>query len=299
MIVSSAVLIQIIIIKKTTCKVAVHFNKEKHQLFDFEFICNIDDKHNIGERLITREAFWCSQLRALQPYGLNKRSEFNSWQATRGVRSLILTWSAALYCERQEEPAIKCQSRNTVRKIGKYRNTVLKLDEIPIPQLWSVLLLKVVITSRVSLSQVCTHQQSTSAMARKREKISNWSVQPSIKARLLDDLGFPTSYLKILTWMNSTAIPWRLFSLIPNSVRTVSQKDEKPHTTGLDDTATPQIKIKIPKYRLKKSSIPQYRKPPDVKHILVIFHRKFVVTVRQFKIAILHFELKIVGLRKR
>ena len=140
MIVSSAALIQIIIIKKTTCEVAVHFNKEKHQLFDFEFIvieqiCNIDDKHNIGKRLITREAFWCSQLRTLQPYGLNRRSEFNSWRATRGVRSLILTWSAALYCGRQEEPAIKCQSRNTVRKIGKYRNTVLKIDEIPIPQL--------------------------------------------------------------------------------------------------------------------------------------------------------------------
>ena len=27
------------------------------------------------------------------------------------------------------------QCRNTVRKIGKYRNTVLKFDEIPIPQL--------------------------------------------------------------------------------------------------------------------------------------------------------------------
>ena len=26
------------------------------------------------------------------------------------------------------------QYRNTVRKIGKYRNTLLKIDEIPIPQ---------------------------------------------------------------------------------------------------------------------------------------------------------------------
>ena len=31
-------------------------------------------------------------------------------------------------------------------------------------------------------------------------------------------------------------------SFIPN---TVSQKDEKPHTAGLDDTAIPHIKIKI------------------------------------------------------
>jgi len=30
--------------------------------------------------------------------------------------------------------------------------------------------------------------------------------------------------------------------LLPN---TVNQKDEKPHTTGLDDAAIPHIKIKI------------------------------------------------------
>ena len=69
--------------KKTTCEVTVHFNKEKHQFSDFEFIvieqiCNNDDKHNVDKRLLTREAFWCSQLCTLQTYGLNKRSEFNS-----------------------------------------------------------------------------------------------------------------------------------------------------------------------------------------------------------------------------
>ena len=69
--------------KKTTCEVAVHLNKEKHRLSDFEFIvieqiCNIDEKHNVDKRLLTREAFWCSQLYTPQPYGLNKRSEFNS-----------------------------------------------------------------------------------------------------------------------------------------------------------------------------------------------------------------------------
>ena len=38
----------------------------------------------------------------------------------------------------------------------------------------------------------------------------------------------------------------------------VSQKDEKLHTAWLDDTAKPHIKKKkIPKYRLKKNSIPQ------------------------------------------
>ena len=38
--------------KKTTHEIAVHFNKEKHLLSDFEFIVieqirNIDDKHNV------------------------------------------------------------------------------------------------------------------------------------------------------------------------------------------------------------------------------------------------------------
>ena len=32
------------------------------------------------------------------------------------------------------------QYRKTVRKIGKNRNTVSKIDEIPIPHLWSVTL---------------------------------------------------------------------------------------------------------------------------------------------------------------
>ena len=42
--------------------------------------------------------------------------------------------------------------------------------------------------------------------------------------------------------------------LLPN---TVNQKDEKPHTAGLDDTAMPRIKIKITETdRLKKT---QYR----------------------------------------
>ena len=37
--------------------------------------------------------------------------------------------------------------------------------------------------------------------------------------------------------------------LLPN---TVSQKDEKPHTAGLDDTVIPHIKIKITEIPLEK-----------------------------------------------
>ena len=49
-----------------------------------------------------------------------------------------------------------------------------------------------------------------------------------------------------------TAIPWRI--VLPN---TVSQKDEKPHTARLDDTAIPHIKIKITEIPLEKKA--QYR----------------------------------------
>ena len=49
------------------------------------------------------------------------------------------------------------------------------------------------------------------------------------------------------------------YFLFPN---TVSQKDKKPHTAGLDNTVIPTLKSKLPKYHLKKSLILQYRKPP-------------------------------------
>ena len=65
---------------KTICELAVHSNKEEHHMSDFEFIViekivNESD-NNINWRLLTREAFWYSQLCTLQPYGLNKRSSF-------------------------------------------------------------------------------------------------------------------------------------------------------------------------------------------------------------------------------
>ena len=47
--------------------------------------------------------------------------------------------------------------------------------------------------------------------------------------------------------------------LLPN---TVSQKDEKPHTARLDDTAIPHIKIKITEIPLEKKLNTANRKPP-------------------------------------
>ena len=47
--------------------------------------------------------------------------------------------------------------------------------------------------------------------------------------------------------------------LLPN---TVNQKDEKPHTAGLDDTAILHIEIKITEIPLEKKLNTEYRKPP-------------------------------------
>ena len=68
---------------KTTCEVAVHFNKTSQSLDDFSFQC-IDqvhapnDSNEIDRLLITKEAYWSAQLFSLAPHGLNKRKEFHS-----------------------------------------------------------------------------------------------------------------------------------------------------------------------------------------------------------------------------
>ena len=67
---------------KATCELAVHFNRKEHHMSHFEFIVIEkivnDTTDDMDKVLLTREAFWCAQLCTLQPYGLNKRSEFNS-----------------------------------------------------------------------------------------------------------------------------------------------------------------------------------------------------------------------------
>ena len=45
-----------------------------------EQIRNIDDKHNVEKRLLTREAFWCAQLCTLQTNGLNKRTNISPFK---------------------------------------------------------------------------------------------------------------------------------------------------------------------------------------------------------------------------
>ena len=127
------------------------------------------------------------------------------------------------------------------------------------------------------LSQARVHQKSTSAFARKREKISNWWVQRS-KSQVIGcpttsqsncqklSIHLPLSLKSSKHWptldrrgqMNSTAIPWRIFFYrIPLARR---MKNRIPHGWMIPQYRT--LKSKLPKYRLKKSSIPQYRKPP-------------------------------------
>ena len=73
----------VMLTNKTTCEVAIHFNKIPHTLGDFSFKC-IDQvqtpnySEEIDRLLITKEAYWSAQLFTLAPHGLNKRKEFHS-----------------------------------------------------------------------------------------------------------------------------------------------------------------------------------------------------------------------------
>ena len=127
------------------------------------------------------------------------------------------------------------------------------------------------------LCQACIHKKSTSAFARKREKISNWTVQRS-KSQVI---GCPTTsqsncqklciHLRLSLksskhWptldrrgqMKGTATPSRIFFYrIPLARR---MKNRIPQGWMIPQYRT--LTSKLPKYCLKKSSIPQYRKPP-------------------------------------
>ena len=66
---------------KTTCEVAVHFNKTSHILDEFSFQCidQVQAPNNLDEidrLLITKEAYWSAQLFSLAPHGLNKEKNF-------------------------------------------------------------------------------------------------------------------------------------------------------------------------------------------------------------------------------
>jgi len=58
---------------KTTCEVAIHFNKTPHTLGEFSFQCidqvqTPNNSEEIDRLFITKEAYWL-----MAPHGLNKR----------------------------------------------------------------------------------------------------------------------------------------------------------------------------------------------------------------------------------
>ena len=67
---------------KKVCEMAVHFNDNKHEFKDLEFVAiekvDLVNGENANNPLLTREAYWMAQLCTISPYGLNKRSELRS-----------------------------------------------------------------------------------------------------------------------------------------------------------------------------------------------------------------------------
>ena len=68
---------------KKTCELAIHFNCFHHEIHQISFIIieqilNHKNSTHLEQLLLTREAYWTSQLFTLQPHGLNKRREFKS-----------------------------------------------------------------------------------------------------------------------------------------------------------------------------------------------------------------------------
>jgi len=73
---------------KKTCELAVHFNCTRHEISEInsiviEQITNQGGAAYIDKLLLTREAYWTSQLFTLYPHGLNKRREFRSKNRVR------------------------------------------------------------------------------------------------------------------------------------------------------------------------------------------------------------------------
>ena len=68
---------------RRTCELAVHYNSFEHQICQISFIIiekiiNHKNAIHLEQLLLTREAYWTSQLFSLYPHGLNKRREFKS-----------------------------------------------------------------------------------------------------------------------------------------------------------------------------------------------------------------------------
>ena len=68
---------------RRTCELAVHYNSSQHDISQIRFIVieqivSFKNAPHLDQLLLTREAYWMTQLFTLNPHGLNKRREFRS-----------------------------------------------------------------------------------------------------------------------------------------------------------------------------------------------------------------------------
>ena len=68
---------------RRTYELAVHYNSSEHDISQISFIVieqisTFQNHLHLEQLLLTREAYWTSQLFTLNPHGLNKRREFRS-----------------------------------------------------------------------------------------------------------------------------------------------------------------------------------------------------------------------------
>lgn len=68
---------------RRTCELAVHYNSSQHDISQINFIIieqitSFQNPLHLDQLLLTREAYWMTQLFTLNPHGLNKRREFHS-----------------------------------------------------------------------------------------------------------------------------------------------------------------------------------------------------------------------------
>ena len=68
---------------RRTCELAVHYNSSQHDISQINFITieqitSFQNPLHLDQLLLTREAYWMTQLFTLNPHGLNKRQEFHS-----------------------------------------------------------------------------------------------------------------------------------------------------------------------------------------------------------------------------
>ena len=69
--------------ERSKCELAVHYNSSQHDISQINFIIieqitSFQNPLHLDQLLLTREAYWMTQLFTLNPQGLNKRREFLS-----------------------------------------------------------------------------------------------------------------------------------------------------------------------------------------------------------------------------